>query len=64
MGCLKRWLLGCVGGGLEGWIRNLREDRTGVGEERRERYDSDVTLQSIALHHSIRFIVHRSIADE
>lgn len=66
MGCLKRWLLGCVGGGLEGWIRNLREDRTEEesGAEKRERYDSDVTPQSIALHHGIRFIVGCSIADE
>lgn len=23
LGCLKRWLLGWFGGGLDGWIRNL-----------------------------------------
>lgn len=34
LGCLKRWLLGCVGGGLEGWIRNLRVDKKRVGEKR------------------------------
>lgn len=39
-------------------MRNLRED----GE--RERENHDATLQSIALHHAIKFIVHRSIADE
>lgn len=51
LGCLKRWLLGCVGGGLEGWIRNLGVDRRG------ERYNGDVTFRSIALYHSIKFDV-------
>lgn len=25
LGCLKRWLLGWLGGGLEGWILNLKK---------------------------------------